>query len=291
MLDYNPEAIPEFMVVTCSDLFLYDKEKKSIEHVLRNCVFKGESVVEFSPNDKQSLLAVPISYGEKNDIHAVVLCKSDLLKGVEVQLIEGLTKIYENYQKIISSSERDGLTGLYNRKMLTTKIDLLLDRFLIQGTNLTNNPTQYHWVCIFDIDNFKLINDSLGHVFGDEVILLITALMRKHFIDEDILFRYGGDEFVVILHPQSREEMESIVRTFIRAVKERDYGQAKEVSVSMGVAAISDQELNAITVLGFADQALYRAKQDGSNRLAFYEDLVLSGELKALQPEDDVEFF
>lgn len=291
VLDYNAEANPQFMVVACSDIFLFEEEKDAIERVLRNCVLSGENVVEYCTDENQSLLASPIRYGEKDEIHAIIFCKAAQLKGDEVQLIEGLAKIYENYQKIISASERDGLTGLYNRKVLTTKIDLLLDRFLIQGTSIIDDPTHHHWVCIFDIDHFKQINDALGHVFGDEVILLVTAMMKKIFHDEDILFRYGGDEFVVIMHPQSREEMEATVSEFIDAVNKRDYGQAKEVSISMGAAAISDQELNAITVLGFADQALYKAKQNGRNQVAFYEDLIASGDLKSLKPEDDVELF
>ncbi|MDD1793887.1 GGDEF domain-containing protein [Enterovibrio sp. ZSDZ42] len=290
VLDYNPETNPEFMVVACSDIFLFEEEKDAIERILLNCVSSGENIVQFCATESQSLLAVPI-YGEGEDITAVVFCKCDQLKGDEVQLIEGLAKIYENYQKIISASERDGLTGLYNRKVLTTKIDLLLDRFLIQGSSITDDPSHHHWVCIFDIDHFKLINDALGHVFGDEVILLITAMMKKAFGDDDLLFRYGGDEFVVIMHPQSREEMEATIRGFIKTVNERDYGQAKDVSISMGAAAISDQELNAITVLGFADQALYKAKQNGRNQVAFYEELIANGELQALVPEDDVELF
>ncbi|WP_407332089.1 GGDEF domain-containing protein [Enterovibrio sp. 27052020O] len=290
VLDYNPETNPEFMVVACSDIFLYEEEKDAIERVLHNCVTIGDNVVEYIASENQSLLAVPIN-GESDEISAVVFCKCDQLKGDEVQLIEGLAKIYENYQKIISASERDGLTGLYNRKLLTTKIDLLLDRFLIQGNSITDDPSHHHWVCIFDIDHFKQVNDALGHVFGDEVILLITAMMKKAFDDEDLLFRYGGDEFVVIMHPQSREDMEVTVRGFIKTVNERDYGQAKDVSISMGAASISDQELNAITVLGFADQALYKAKQNGRNQVAFYEDLIASGELQSLVPEDDVELF
>ncbi|MEI8608292.1 GGDEF domain-containing protein [Enterovibrio norvegicus] len=291
VLDYNPDTNPDFMVVACSDIFLFEEEKDAIERVLRSCVAIGDNVVEYSKTDNQSLLAVPIRFGEKDDIHAVVFCKCDQVKGDEVQLIEGLAKIYENYQKIISASERDGLTGLYNRKVLTTKIDLLLDRFLIQGSSITDDPTHHHWVCIFDIDHFKQINDTLGHVFGDEVILLITAMMKQNFDDEDILFRYGGDEFVAIMHPQSREDMEATVRNFFDAVNNRDYGQAKNVSISMGAASINDQELNAITVLGFADQSLYKAKQNGRNQVAFYEDLIASGELKSLVPEDDVELF
>ncbi|MBV7298850.1 GGDEF domain-containing protein [Enterovibrio paralichthyis] len=291
VLDYNAESSPEFMVVACSDIFLYEEEKDAIERVLRTCIVTGENVVEYSKEDNQSLLAVPIRYGEKDEIHAVVFCKADELKGDEVQLIEGLAKIYENYQKIISASERDGLTGLYNRKVLTSKIDMLLDRFLIQGASITDDPTHHHWVCIFDIDHFKKINDALGHVFGDEVILLVTAIMRQTFSDEDILFRYGGDEFVVIMHPQSREDMEATVNTFIQRVNDRDYGQAKDVTISMGAASINDQELNAITVLGFADQALYKAKENGRNQVAFYEDLIASGELASLVPEDDVELF
>lgn len=291
VLDYHQNASPEFTVSACSDIFLYEEEQEAIERIVRICIFSDDNVVEYCTEQQMSLMAVPIRRAENAKIHSVVFCKSKYLRGDEIQLIEGLTKVFENYKNIISASERDGLTGLYNRKVLTNKIDLLLDRFLIQGSNITDNLSHHHWVCIFDIDHFKKINDALGHVFGDEVILLVTAMMKASFDSQDILFRYGGDEFVVIMHPQSREQMEKTVRQFIYNVNTRDYGQAKDVSISIGAAAISSQELNAITVLGFADQALYKAKQKGRNQIAFYEDLIASGELRSLVPEDDVELF
>lgn len=291
VLDYNVESSPEFMVVACSDIFLYEEYKDTIERLIRACVITNDNVIEYCKDKQQSFLAVPVRSGEKDSIHAVIFCKADKLKGDEVQLIEGLSKVYENYQKIINASERDGLTGLYNRKVLTSKIDLLLDRFLIQGLNFTEHSNHHHWVCIFDIDHLKIINDSLGHVFGDEVILLITAMMKQTFDEEDYLFRYGGDEFVVIMHPQPREEMERTVKQFIENVHNRDYGQAKNVSISMGAASINDKEINAIAVLGLADQALYKAKQHGCNQMAFYEDLIESGELTSLIAQDDVELF
>ncbi len=291
MIDYNSEHSPEFIVIASSDIFLYEEEKNSIERIINACIISNDNVVEYSKEEDLSLLAVPIRSAEKGSIHSIVFCKAKKLKGDQVQLIEGLSKVYENYHNIIHASERDGLTGLYNRKILTTKIDRLLDRFLIQGVSYTQFPLNHHWVCIFDIDYFKMINDSLGHVFGDEVILLISAMMKETFHEEDLLFRYGGDEFVVILHPQTREEMEENIRSFMQKVNTRDYGLAKEVSISMGAASIHSEELNAITVLGFADQALYKAKQKGRNQVAFYEDLIESGELASLVPEDDVELF
>lgn len=291
MLEYNPDQVFEFLVTASSDLFLYEKEQDTIDRITRDCIISNENVLEYCKEEGLSLLAIPIRNGKKNTIQTIVFCKAKKLKGDEVQLIEGLAKVYENYQNILNASERDGLTGLYNRKLLTTKIDSLLDRFLIQGASKSEVSHHFHWVCIFDIDNFKKINDKLGHVFGDEVILLVTSIMKETFDEEDILFRYGGDEFVVILHPQTREEMEKTVHRFIEKVNMRDYGQAKRVSISMGSASINKQELNAITVLGFADQALYRAKQNGINQVAFYEDLIANGELEPLLPIDDVELF
>ncbi|MFD2176437.1 GGDEF domain-containing protein [Veronia pacifica] len=290
VLDYNRDSSPEFMVLASSDIFLYEDEKDAIERVLRNCISCGDNVVEYSPKDLQAMVAVPIHAGETDEaISAVVFCKCAKLQGDDIHLVEGLAKVYENYQKIISASERDGLTGLYNRKVLTSKIDLLLDRYLIQSTDIAQNGD--HWVCIFDIDHFKRINDNYGHVFGDEVILLITAIMKAHFDDDDILFRYGGDEFVVILHARPRAEVEALLNGFLSLVCARDYGAVKDVTVSLGAASINESELNAITVLGFADQALYKAKEFGRNRICFYDDLLASGDIVEMIPEDDVELF
>ncbi|RXJ73315.1 GGDEF domain-containing protein [Veronia nyctiphanis] len=290
VLDYNQDSNPEFMVLASSDIFLYEDEKDVIERVLHNCIKCNDNVIEYSPKDMHAMVAIPIHAGETEDsISAVIFCKCAKLQGDDTHLVEGLAKVYENYQKIISASERDGLTGLYNRKVLTSKIDLLLDRYLIQSDDVANNGD--HWVCIFDIDHFKTINDSYGHVFGDEVILLITAIMKGHFSDDDILFRYGGDEFVIILHARPREDVRKLLGEFLSLVNARDYGAVKDVTVSMGAASINESELNAITVLGFADQALYKAKEFGRNQICFYDELLASGDIVELVPEDDVELF
>nr|WP_227486533.1 MULTISPECIES: GGDEF domain-containing protein [unclassified Salinivibrio] len=191
------------------------------------------------------------------------------------------------------ASERDSFTSLFNRKVLSKKLDLICDRLAQSEPSPAseNGSALVPWVCIFDVDHFKQINDNFGHVFGDEVILLLASLMRQTFSSQDTLFRYGGDEFVVLFQPCSRAMAEQKANTFIANVNARDFGAAQTVTISMGATRIERGQLSTSTILGNADQALYHAKQNGRNQVAFYDDLLQSGVIKTFVAEDDVELF
>jgi diguanylate cyclase (GGDEF)-like protein len=199
-------------------------------------------------------------------------------------LAEGFARIYANYITLLNESERDKLTGLYNRRTFERHLHRLFQPQA--GTGAPHERRAGHatppavWLAIFDIDHFKRINDTYGHIYGDEVILLLAQQMRASFRQGDVLFRFGGEEFVVLLSGHDEAEARIALERFRERVASYLFPQVGHVTVSVGyaLAAMGDYPE---TVIDRADKALYYAKEHGRNRTHGYEELVGHGELAA----------
>jgi diguanylate cyclase (GGDEF)-like protein len=231
------------------------------------------------------ILVVPVQR-EQRAIGALVLQAERPLHDVK-PLVEGFARIYANYTALINESERDKLTGLYNRRTFEHRLQRLLKRQRLQRardadaterrTDAQGEATEV-WLAIFDIDHFKRINDNFGHVYGDEVILLLAQMMRSCFRQTDVLFRFGGEEFVVLLGSIDETTVRNALQRFRERVANFAFPQVGHVTVSIGYAHIGDAEYPEI-VLDRADKALYFAKQNGRNCLHGYEALAAQGAL------------
>ncbi|SIO27470.1 GGDEF domain-containing protein [Salinivibrio sp. ES.052] len=292
LLDYCADMQPAFTVLGTNANSAFQQENiDQIDALLDECLSTQKITQHHS--DDHVLIAIPIYYEKGDDIRSILCGRATTLSHEQRALLSGLTHIYENYQQIIMASERDSFTSLFNRKVLSKKLDLICER-LAQSESVDDDDAEHvqsPWIGIFDIDHFKQINDNFGHVFGDEVILLIASLMRQAFSAQDSLFRYGGDEFVVLFQPCTRAMAEQKANTLVANVNARDFGAAQTVTISMGATRIERGQLSTSTILGNADQALYHAKQNGRNQVAFYDDLRQSGMIKTFVAEDDVELF
>lgn len=214
------------------------------------------------------------------------------------KLIRGFLRIYSNFLSIIDDNEHDTLTGLLNRKTFDAQLSNLLSSSAHQKQTLLSTDEErrilksnmHHWVVILDIDFFKKINDDFGHVYGDEVLLLFANLMEKAFRNNDLLFRYGGEEFVVVLAPATEPDAYMVVERFRHKLELIDFPQVGRVTVSIGMIRIDSQD-HPSTVLERADQALYYAKEHGRNQVCDYHKLLRSGALKVRRPHTDIELF
>jgi two-component system cell cycle response regulator len=163
----------------------------------------------------------------------------------------------------------DQLTGLYNRGFMDRRLELLIERTHTQGQSLT--------LMLFDIDHFKRINDEHGHDVGDEVLRAFASQLGSAVRATDLVCRYGGEEFVVLMRDATLAQGHAVaerVREFLEATPiaiSRPPG-ALTVTVSVGVATSSGQSDTAGAIFHRADQALYRAKHLGRNRVC--EELV-----------------
>ena len=160
----------------------------------------------------------------------------------------------------------DGLTGLYNRRQLEIAI--------AQEYNRTRRHPSDFSLAILDIDFFKKVNDTYGHQYGDYVLKTVADLMKKCFRKTDLLYRYGGEELIIIMPETNIEGAVIPVQRLRRMVEEYnyEYNEIKaKVTVSIGLT-MNYQTFNSPTeIIKSADEALYKAKESGRNRVILYE--------------------
>ncbi len=231
----------------------------------------------------------------------LVLRARRALSDADEHLVDAFLQIYRNYLRLIDESEHDALTRLYNRRTF----DRDLGRMLAERPPGADHASQRNgrperrmavagardWLAVMDIDFFKRINDRYGHLYGDEVLLLFANLMRGSFRCYDKLFRFGGEEFVVILKGTDLVGARAALEQFRQAVAGYDFPQVGRVTVSIGFVDIDDQVLPA-EVLGYADAALYYAKEHGRNQVCYYRQLVAEGKIEPATVQDsEVELF
>lgn len=238
----------------------------------------------------------PVLVDERVAGFLTVVCKQG--RACNQRLLTALIKIYQNYLAIVSESQSDKLTGLLNRKTFDEKIFKILlanrdaprKKAPVEHRQLPSGKVT-NWLAILDIDHFKRINDSFGHLYGDEVLLLFSRIMKKTFRSTDLLFRYGGEEFVVVLPSLGVGGAWVALERFREAVEAFHFPQVGQVTVSIGFVDMGSQCVPA-TVVGHADQALYYAKKNGRNRICLYDFLIITGEIgKESSSGSEVEIF
>ncbi|GHB20348.1 GGDEF domain-containing protein [Shewanella indica] len=238
-------------------------------------------------------LAVPIIINDK--LTKVLLVSAPLLTEQDRVLLRGFAKVYENYFHIVVESETDSLTNLLNRKaflpQLYSSVEIACDLLQEQAQASQDADEELKlWICIFDIDYFKKINDTFGHLYGDEVLLQVSALMKQVFSAQDLMFRFGGDEFVILPSPRSRRALIELCQEFTQNLAQLQQERLGGIRISMGIVGI-DPRVDPGTLLNQADNALYFVKGNGRNQVAFYGQLLAEGKLEGPQIEDDIELF
>src|SRR5882757_5795649 len=193
---------------------------------------------------------------DKNELHA--RAKTQIRKKRYTD------RLRDNVQQSIEMAITDGLTGLYNRRYMESHLGSLLEQAGARGKPLT--------IMVLDIDFFKSINDTYGHDAGDDVLREFAVRIRKSIRGIDLACRLGGEEFVIIM-PETDMAVATIVAERLRRrIASEPFTIAQgtkhiEVTISIGLATLDTVEDNAATILKRADQALYRAKRDGRNRV------------------------
>jgi diguanylate cyclase (GGDEF)-like protein len=213
------------------------------------------------------------------------------------KIISSFVKIYANFVAVLDDSERDTLTGLFNRKAFDTHIkELLLDVEKTRNSKpqarerRTAKDNACRWLGILDIDHFKHINDNYGHLYGDEVLVIFSNIMEASFRKSDLLFRYGGEEFVVVLNPATEKQAEMVFNRFRNRLEEHDIPQVGRVTVSIGISRFS-ADVHPTSVVENADQALYYSKDHGRNQVSNYHQLITGGAIKSHDYADEIEMF
>lgn len=234
-----------------------------------------------------------LAMGDRGNPHALLVATCHEAPDPKVR--EAFTYVahfYQNQLDLLDYAELDTLTHLLNRKTF----DENFDRFIAssgrtlqreEGERRAESTSDPHsWLAVIDIDHFKRINDNFGHLFGDEVLLRLADLMRKSFRVRDKLFRFGGEEFIVLLRHVSDADARLIFDRFRATVEECDFPQVGRVTASLGYSRI-DTSKPAAEILGHADEALYFSKENGRNQVNGFEDLLERGLLESHEKNDN----
>jgi two-component system cell cycle response regulator len=253
---------------------------------ITQCLKGGELVEMADPQQGSRQVIYPVAR-KADDLTGFLIVRHDNGDDPKHKLVDGLLKVYQNFLSLLIESQSDKLTGLLNRNTFDENIMRIIGNpisrssyvHLYAGTSRRiPDETFSYWIAIIDIDSFKKINDSFGHIFGDEVLIQMARLLKSSFRSDDLIFRFGGEEFVVILKAPSQQDAESSLERFRLAVQNYSFTHVSQLTVSAGYVQISSSDV-PVVVLGQADQALYYAKKHGRNRTCSYEQLIAEGKI------------
>lgn len=243
-----------------------DKRVVHARHIPSDC----KVTINFGLMDTlpKEVVIFPIVYRE--EVLGVMLLGSvNEFQPNEVSLLEYITNqiavVLENalaHEQVERLSITDGLTGVYNRRYISERLDEELSK--------TSRYGSYMSLLLIDIDHFKSINDDFGHHTGDQALLSVTRAMAKSLRQSDLLGRYGGEEFLVVLPHTGPADALAVAEKLRKSVEQVMVpGMAGvPLSVSVGVASYPDHGVNnADQFVQLADRALYQAKENGRNRV------------------------
>jgi len=245
---------------------------------LEACVCDEQSVAVQREGDGLYVHCIPVAFDGK--IAAVVeIIRPAMMGSAELEQADSFVGLYRNYLSLLEYSERDTLTGLLNRRTFDDQVGKILhhlgtahDPSLAQDGERReiSDLALPHWIAVIDVDRFKRINERFGHLYGDEVLIMLANLMRESFRHRDKLFRFGGEEFVVVLRPAEQDDVQKVLERFRERVAAHPFPQVGQVTVSLGFAPICHGATIA-KVLENAHGALRLAKANGRNLVRVFD--------------------
>ncbi len=241
---------------------------------------------------------------DREVIGVVEVISGERLKSKDQRTVTSVLRIYHNFQGLLDYSERDTLTGLLNRKTfeesflkavselpLRTAADSPGDALDAQDSGRRHEAGQpQYFLGVIDIDHFKRVNDGFGHLIGDEVLLLLSRLMRSSFRFHDLLYRFGGEEFVVLMRCEDADAAAHAFERLRHNTEQYVFPQIGKITVSVGFTQVRPEDSPA-SAFERADKAVYHAKDSGRNQVHSHALLVQSGVMQELAQLSDVELF
>lgn len=254
---------------------------------MQECLRLGERTVVAT--DAATTLVYPL-VGANNEVMALIVIESSVNRAHLHHSAGLVLKIYQNFIALINDNQMDTLTGLLNRKTFEVRMEKILAETHLYGQREGEDVPRSSYLAILDIDHFKRINDQFGHLVGDEVLLLFASLMSKMFRANDLLFRFGGEEFVCVIRNANLNVAENAINRFRESVQNHNFPQVGQVTVSIGFTRIRPTDLSP-SIIDRADEALYYAKNNGRNQVCCYEALLAEGKLTSREIAGDIELF
>ncbi|WP_411679817.1 diguanylate cyclase [Clostridium thailandense] len=274
--------------VTYSTIYLVENKHLFIKATnigLSSNFLQKENLIEINKNQSFLLNSIDSIYEGSLDIHSLIgvpiKLENKLLGYIILEQVHynffnkehlkflssianQIAVVLENsflYRKIKKISEFDSLLQIYNRKYFFNKVEKVIK----------NTPSREFAIVMIDIDNFKMINDSFGHLFGDEVLKQTTKIVANNINNNDIVARYGGEELVIFIndggaYKEVYERIEAIRRKISENIISLNKFKAS-ITASFGISFYPIESMRLEEVLSIADTRLYEAKRTGKNRI------------------------
>ena len=218
--------------------------------------------------ESASRLSIPlISFGQTLGILTLYSATRAAFRDNELQPLESVADICANsiqnahyVERVKQLAYLDGLTGIFNRRFFEMRINEEIERARRYATGMA--------VIIADIDHFKRLNDEFGHLLGDEVLRQVSSIFHQQVRKIDVVCRYGGEEFAILLTQTNEQQALTIAEKLRRQVQQWQFpGVPRPITVSAGVAAFPAHGRSRDEIVRAADRGLYAAKQEGRNRV------------------------
>jgi diguanylate cyclase (GGDEF)-like protein len=218
--------------------------------------------------ESASRIRIPlVSFGQTLGVLALDSSELDAFRDGDLQFLEAVADICATaiqnahyVERVKQLAYLDGLTGIFNRRFFEMRILEEIERARRYGTGMA--------IIMADIDLFKRLNDEFGHVLGDEVLRQVSSLFHQQVRKIDVVCRYGGEEFAILLTQTGAQHAINIAEKLRKMVANWQFpGVPRTVTISAGAAAFPDQGMTRDELVKAADNALYAAKQAGRNRV------------------------
>jgi diguanylate cyclase (GGDEF)-like protein len=238
-----------------------------IDDVLEDPIFAG-ATDEIQQAGFRSLLVVPMAHG--NEMFGTIMLRAARTKGFfsdcEIKFCQVVANTSANalknaqlFQELKKQAITDGLTEMYNHRFFQEQFKLQSEKSKRSGRPLS--------LLMIDIDNFKWINDYYGHATGDQAIRYIANKLKSNSRAEDVVARYGGDEFVWLLAEADLDVAMKVANRFRKSVSSNPFEATGFLSVSIGVATYPTDTPSVARLIHQADRAMYLSKGEGGNRV------------------------
>ena len=227
--------------------------------------------IPFDINDESSLI-ISITTTNKEEVHKI----NRNIPSIK-NYLEAAKPVIESRiltAKLRESSLKDGMTGLYNRRFL----EEFIDKFMKQA----QRDGKTYSILMLDVDFFKSVNDTYGHDVGDQVIIAIGKVLRDNIRESDLAIRYGGEEFLVLLHNATKEGAykvaQKIHHSFAALSFDVGNGETLKKTISIGIARYPQDADTIWKCIKYADTALYVAKTTGRNKIVVFNKQMIENE-------------
>ena len=263
------------------------------EHPARLDAFRRQTIVQLPGPVHLTLFPVAT---DRESLGVMEVESDSALDERDQRLVMSILRIYRNFQGLLDYSERDTLTGLLNRKTFDESFMKAVAEPMLpppdgEGEDRRTAAQRCrYWMGVIDIDHFKRVNDTYGHLIGDEVLLLLARLMRASFRFDDRLYRFGGEEFVVLMRCTDAPAAALALERLRAHVERHLFPQVGHITVSIGFTELKRGDTPS-GAFERADKAVYFAKGQGRNQVRHHAELVASGHLEDDTKIGDVELF